>query len=138
MWKYLNLPKGRPTKQNKPSAPTTSEAPPPKAVTAAVAPAKQSNPDRKKKHTNWNEGVHKDAMAVALESMHIQGNIQKDISAAQARFPTILIPRQTLESRYAKYMADMVIAANGGTEDDDVDALYKFDRKKAIDCHERR
>lgn len=124
MWKYLNLPKGRPTKQNKPSAPTTSEAPPPKAVTAVLTPAKQSNPDRKKKHTNWNEGVHKDAMAVALKSMHIQGNIQKAISAAQARFPTILIPRQTLESRYAKYMADMV---------DDVDALDKFDRKKAME-----
>lgn len=45
MWKYLNLPKGRPTKQNKSSAPTTSEAPPPEAVTAAVAPAKQSNPN---------------------------------------------------------------------------------------------
>ena len=133
MWKYINLPTGRPTKQKESTASTASKAskapsPKDKAVTVAVAPPK-SNPNRKKKHTNWNVGVHKDAMAVALESVHIQGNIAKAISAAQARFPTIIIPRQTLESRYAKYKAEMVKAAN---TDDDVDVLDMFDRKKEV------
>ena len=40
---------------------------------------------RKKKNTNWNVGTHRDAMAVALESMHMQGNAQKVIAAAIKR-----------------------------------------------------
>ena len=48
MWKYLNLPKGHPTKQKET---TTTAAPTPTCNGAVtVAPATKSNPNRKKKH----------------------------------------------------------------------------------------
>jgi hypothetical protein len=122
MWKYLKLPTGRPTKENGPSAKSAVPTIAVESSSNAVTPL-SAKPKRKKTNTNWNSGVHKDAMAAALKTMvETSGVINIAIKAAQQEFPTILIPRQTLESRYKvlqKQMADV---------DEGNDSLDKFDR----------
>eukprot|EP00956_Cyclotella_meneghiniana_P008732 scaffold11931_cov56-Cyclotella_meneghiniana.AAC.4 len=125
MWKYVKLPIGRPTKEKEPTIVTeldTNTTPSAEASTTTNPSATATK--RKKKNTNWNEGVHKEAMAVALQSMvETSGLVSAAIKAAQERYPTILIPRQTLESRYKKMQKEMAAVDDGK----DVD-LAKFDR----------
>ena len=68
-------------------------------------------------------------MAVALESMHVQGNAQRAIAAAQEKYPTVIIPQQTLDSKYLKYKQDMLAMTN---DDDDGLDLDQFDRSKVV------
>ena len=129
MWKYISLPRGAPTKPKEKPSSTAHAAPPAQDPVTVITPAKPRQKKRKKKHTNWKVGIHRDAMAVALESMHVQGNAQRAIAAAQEKYPTVIIPRQTLDSKYLKYKQDMLAMTN---DDDDGLDLDQFDRSKVV------
>jgi len=98
---YINLPRGRPTKASTPhsqSSDVTAEMDQEPSEYASV-----SMPLSTKKctaYTNWNEGVPKMAMDIAMQSMLRDGNVNNAIAAAQEAYPTIPMKRSTVDSKF--------------------------------------
>ena len=128
MWKYVALPKGRHKKPKEPtSAATTLPSPPVNTDSSHIVVKHTRKPKRKKTKINWKEGINKEAMDIALQSMLMQGNAVKAIAAAQEKYPVVIIPRQTLDSKFAKLKEAMSTV----DECNELDDLDMFDRHKS-------
>jgi hypothetical protein len=101
MFGYINLPRGRPTKASASPSQSSDVTTEMDEGTSEYASAPTPSSTKKRAaYTNWNEGVPKMAMHIAMQSMLRDGNVNNAIAAAQEAYPTIPMKRSTVDSKF--------------------------------------